>query len=95
MCIHTKKGRQQKALESLNDDRNKCDQIWLTEVVTNQSCSTSKLLRHNEVRAYLGIELDVILEFDYRNNNKETKPNPARNFSKQVSNPTYKNDQRR
>ena len=88
MCIHTKKGRQQKALERLKDDRNKCDQIWLTEVVPNQSCSTSKLLRHNEVRAYLGIESDVILEFDYRNNDEETKENPAHNFSRQVTNST-------
>ena len=88
MCIHTKRGRQQKALERLKDDRNKCDQIWLTKVATNQKCSTSKIIRHNEVRAYLGIESDVILEFNYHNNSTETKANPARNFSKPASNPT-------
>ena len=54
MCIHTKKVRQQKALERLKDDRNKCEQLWLTKVATNQKKSTSKLICHNEVRAYLG-----------------------------------------
>ena len=55
MCIHTKRGRQQKMLERLKYDRNKCDQIWLTKVATNQNCPIGKLIRHNEVRAYLGI----------------------------------------
>ena len=77
ICIHTKKGRQQKALERLKDDRNKCDQLWLTKVVSNQKCPTSKLIRHNEVRAYLGIESDVILQFSYHNKSTETKANPA------------------
>ena len=38
MCIHTKKGRQHKALERLKDDRNKCEQLWLTKVATDQDC---------------------------------------------------------
>ena len=67
MCIHTKAGRQQKALERLKDDRNKCDQLWLTKVATNQRCPTSKLKLHNQIRTYLGIESDVILEFTYKN----------------------------
>ena len=67
LCIHTKKGRQQKALERLKDDRNKCDQLWLTKVATNQRCPTSKLMRHNQIRTYLGIESDVILEFTNKN----------------------------
>lgn len=65
--IHTKKGRQQKELERHKTQRSRCNQLWLSKWATNQNSSTSKLICHNEIRGYLGIESDVILDFTYKN----------------------------
>ena len=54
-----------KAEERLKGERNRCAQLWLSKWVSNQNFSTGQLLRHNELRSYLGIESDTILEFDY------------------------------
>ena len=63
ICIHTKKSRQQKTLERHKNERNRCDQLWLTKWVTNINSAISKLIRHNEVRAYLGVQSHVVLDF--------------------------------
>ena len=58
-----KKGRQQKTLDRHTNERNCCDQLGLTKWVTNINSATSKLIRHNEGRAYLGLHSRVVLDF--------------------------------
>ena len=53
-------------------------------MVTNQNCYTSKLMRHNEVRVYLGIKSDTILEFDNLNDDEETKEPLASNQNRSL-----------
>ena len=75
LCIHTKKGRQQKASERLKAERNRCEQLWLTKWVSNKNSATSKIVRHNQVRAYLGIQSNVILEFNDARTTTKNKGN--------------------
>ena len=84
LCIHTKKGRQQKASERLKAERNRCEQLWLTKWVSNKNSATSKIVRHNQVRAYLGIQSNVILEF----NDARTTTTNKRNHDPRLSIPS-------
>ena len=57
-------------------ERNRCEQLWLTKWVTNKNSATSKIFKHNQVRAYLGIQSNVTLEFNDAHGRTTNSENP-------------------
>ena len=63
--IHTKKGRIQKSKERLKNVQNRCEQPWLSKWKDNQNATEGGVLKYQQVRNYLGLESNVVIDFKY------------------------------
>lgn len=62
VCILTNKRKKRIANERQRSPRNHCLQYWTNKWTENSLASAPHLATHNKVRAYLGIEKNVIIE---------------------------------
>ena len=63
--MHTRKWRNQKALERTNTKRSRRKQYWLTKWTANRNSTLGQVIQYNKVRASLGIQSGIILQLKY------------------------------